>query len=396
MLRSPVIASVCCLVGAAVLLAAAEPAAARRRGQRQRRAVRVGMLVQTLPPTWTRSTMGREVVLDAEPEHVPPPIRIRSTRASLTRRACYRALGARGIKFKPGPNKGGLIAFPVIVRGKIGGVYYQNKYSRAPMLADCQLVLTLYRAAAVFRKYGIVRVLWSNTWRKPYWNFKLRRSMPARGRRLGNHPRGLAMDASVLVDKKGVKYVVQPDWEKFYGGPGNCVGRPKTKKGSLLRRVTCTLEKHHIFRRILTPDSNWGHRHHFHFTAPRVNEAFVRRRWCGRTLHQPLPGTRSFKKYSRWVSCYKIRHASKRWHCYKKHARGPYLAPVKYKRPKAKPKVALRLIVPIPQAQPDAGSRHVELKPSKRIRPRRRKQIRPRRRRRRHQRRRRHRRRLHR
>jgi hypothetical protein len=318
------------------------------------------MLLSTLPPTWTRSTLGREVVLDAEPEHVPPPISIRSTRATLTKRACYQALRARQIRFTPGPDKGGLIAFPVIVRGKIGGVRYQNKYSRAPMLADCQLVLTLYRAAAVFRKHGIIRVLWSNTWRKPFWNFKLKRSMPARGRRLGNHPRGLAMDASVLVDRKGVKYVVQPDWEKLYGGPGNCVGRPKTARGTLLRRVTCDLEKHHIFRRILTPDSNYGHRHHFHFTSPRANEAFVRARWCGRTLNQPLPGTRSFKRWNRWHRCYKIRKASKRWRCYRRRAKGRAVAPIRFKRPKQKPRVALRLVVPEPETIPDKGSRSVD------------------------------------
>lgn len=374
MLRDLRLPLVCCLAGAAVMtLGALRPAQARRRAPKRRHPVRVGMLTQTLPPTWTRSTLGREVVMDAEPDHVPPPIRIRSTRATLTKRACYRALRARRITFKPGPDKGGLIAFPVIVRGKIGGVHYLNKYTRAPMLADCQLVLALYRAAAVFRKHGIVKVYWSNTWRKPYWNFKLKRSMPARGRRVGNHPRGLAMDASVLVDRKGTKYVIQPDWEKLYGGPGNCVGRPKTKKGGLLRRLTCALERHHIFRRILTPDSNWQHRHHYHFTAPRVNEAFVRRRWCGRTLTQPLPGTRSFKRWNRWYSCYKIRRASKRWRCYKKRAKGRYVAPVRYKRPKQKPKVALHLVIPEPQTAPDKGSRSVDLTPTakRRRRPRR-------------------------
>ena len=116
MLRDLRLALVCCLAGVTVMtLGELRPAHARRRAPRRRRPPRVGMLMQTLPPTWTRSTVGREVVLDGEPDHVPPPIRIRSGRATLTKRACYRALRARQIQFTPGPDKGGLIAFPVIV-----------------------------------------------------------------------------------------------------------------------------------------------------------------------------------------------------------------------------------------------------------------------------------------
>ena len=70
---------------------------------------------------------------------------------------------------------------------------------------------------------------------------------------MGHHPRGLAMDASVFIDRQGRRYEVQPHWEKLYGGPGHCVGPARTQQGRLLRQVICDLERAHIFRRILTP-----------------------------------------------------------------------------------------------------------------------------------------------
>jgi hypothetical protein len=333
------------------------------RRARHRRARRPALAMQTspLPPTWTSTTDGGVVVLDAEPDHVPGPLRISTIRSKLTKLACYQALRQYRIRFKPGPSKNGLIAFPVVVPGKIGGVHYKDKYRAKPMLADCQLVLALYRAAAIFRKHGIKKVLYSNTWRAPFWNFKRRRSMPARGRRMGHHPRGLAMDASVLVDRRGRKYVVEPDWEKLYGGPGNCVSRPKTQKGRLMRRIICDLERHHIFRRILTPDSDWDHRHHFHFTAPRVNEAFVRARWAGRTLNQPLPGTRTFSGWHKWHQCYRIRSVRRRYRCYRRRKRGLPKPPVRFKLGRQVPRVALKLVIPEPAAEPDQGSRAVNL-----------------------------------
>jgi len=348
--RVPVL--LCAFAALTLLLGELRTAEARgkryRRRSRARRPPRVAMLLRDLPITWTSTTEGREVVIDAEPEHVPPDIRIRSTRSKLTQAACYGALRSLGIKYKRGPKKGRLIAHPVIVSGWIGGIHYKNKYKRKPMLADCQLVLTLHRAAAVFRKHGIKRVLYTNTWRAPFWNFARKRSMPSRGRKIGNHPRGLAMDASVFIDTKGNKYVVEPDWEKIYGGPGRCVGRAKTKKGRLLRKIICDLEKHHVFRRILTPDSNWEHLHHFHFTSPRVNEAFVRARWAGRVLSQPLPGTRRYKGWNRWYRCYKIRNARRRWRCYKRRRKQKTKPAVRFQQPRQKPRVALKLVVPEP------------------------------------------------
>jgi hypothetical protein len=316
------------------------------------------MRLAALTPTWVSSTDGLEVVLDQEHDEEGGPIRIKGARHKLTRLACYQALRDRGVKFQGGPDKGGLIAFPVVLTdGVLGGVHFKNKYTKDPMLADCQLVLGLYRSAAVFRKHGIVTVLYSNTWRPPFWDFKRRRSMPARGRSMGDHPRGLAMDASVLIDRQGNRYEVEPDWEKAYGGPGNCMGGAKTQKGRLLRGIICDLEDQHVFKRILTPDSDWGHRHHFHIGAAQAGDAFVRARWAGRALSQPLPGSNTFPRWESWYLCYRIRDTARRFRCYQRRRAGRPEPPVKYREPPQKPKVALELAVeePEPEPEPEPG-----------------------------------------
>jgi hypothetical protein len=345
------------------------PPAARRAGSAHRPAKarlahrtspQLAMLLPHLSPTWTSSTSGEEVVEDAEPEVVPPPVPVTSARTRLTQIACYAALQRLGVMFRAGPSKG-LIAHPVLVSDPIAGVHFRNKYTKDPMLADCQLVLALYRSATIFRKHGVHTVLFSNTWRPPHWDFKLRRSVPRKGQSVGHHPVGLAMDASVLIDGKNVRYEVEADWEKAYGGPGNCVGPVKTAKGRKLRQIICDLEEHHVFRRVLTPDSDYGHRNHFHISAPLANESFVRTRWAGRTLDQPLPGDPGFPGWEKWYSCWQVANLRRRWACYQRHQKLKGRAPVRFATPKAQPRTAISLKVPSSEGEePPADSRSVD------------------------------------
>jgi len=314
-------------------------------------------MVRPLPPTWTASTRGVEVAPDAPDEEEPvkgglTPSRVRR---GVTKAACLRELGRLRIPFKMA-KKRWPIWLPVRITGPMFGVTYKSMYHKSKPLVDCQFALGLYRAAKIFQKFGVVQLRYTSTYRPP---------PRRRWRSVGHHPQGMAMDINEVVFKDGTKLTLLKDWEKFYGGPGNCVGRVKSKSGALLRRITCALEKAHIFRRIISPDSDFAHRNHWHISGARVGDAFVRARWAGRTLTQPLPGHKGFRRWYRWYSCWKFRRLRRRYRCYRRRARLKPRAPVRYKRPKHRPRVAIWLESQVkPIAQPPPGARVVSLGPN--------------------------------
>ncbi len=188
------------------------------------------------------------------------------------------------------------IAAPIILTGPVGGIRYVNKWKpKEPPLMDCLLALTLSRAAPVWRRHGVETVIFSNTYRKG------RRGDP----RPSRHALGLAMDVHGLEFRDKTVLDVEKDWEKFYGRPGLCVGPVRSDKAARLRSVICDLEAANVYRRILTPDSDHGHRNHFHMAAAKPGERWGRERWAGRLLYQPLPGTKLFASWNHWYRCYK-------------------------------------------------------------------------------------------
>jgi len=315
------------------------------------------MRMTRLPPSWTYSTETLEEAPDAPDEHLrsehPGGLRAKRLRGGFSHLACLKELRRLGIPFQRAPARRG-VWLPVRITGPLHGVTYKALYSKKPPLVDCQFALALEKAARVLARFGVTRALYTSTWRPP---------PRRRGRRIGHHPQGLAMDINELRLKDGTHLSILKHWEKRYGGPGNCVGRTRTRKGRLLRRMTCALERAHIFRRILSPDSDRPHKNHWHLSGAEIGEAFVRRRWCGRTLEQPLPGDRGFRRYYRWYSCWKIRNPRRRYRCYRYRARRKPRPPVRYKRPRQKPKVAiwLRSQLAPDDSEPDPGSRSVAL-----------------------------------
>lgn len=322
-----------------------------------------------LPPTWTASTHGVEVATDAPDEGEPSgvkgggksgvkgglkPSRVRD---GLSKDACLRELRRLRIPFKMAAKKWS-IWLPVRITGPMFGVTYKSMYYKSKPLVDCQFALGLYRAARIFQRFGVVQLRYTSTYRPP---------PRRRWRTVGHHPQGMAIDINEVVFKDSKKLIILKDWEKFYGGPGNCVGRVKSKSGALLRRITCALEKAHIFRRIISPDSDFAHRNHWHVSGARVGAAFVRARWAGRTLTQPLPGDKGFARWYRWYSCWKFRKLRRRYRCYRRRARRKPRAPVKYKRPRHRPRVAIWLKSQVRPAAPlpPPTARAVSLGPKK-------------------------------
>lgn len=221
-----------------------------------------------------------------------------SVRAVADGRQCLAELRRLGVRFRPGPRVRG-IAWPVLLEGRVGRLRIHSVYGR-PELMDCRMALALYQAAPLFLAAGFDTL--------HFWSFYSYRNV-AHTHRLSRHAFGLAVDVPMLSGPHG-KVVVAKDWVHAAGGPTDCIGPVRNVGAARMRGLICRIEAALIFRRILTPDTNYAHRDHIHFSAPRYGEHWVRRSWAGRRL-----GRRArFRRRSR--------HAGRRWRRHRRRERG--------------------------------------------------------------------------
>jgi len=84
--------------------------------------------------------------------------------------------------------------------------------------------------------------------------------------RPSRHSFGLAIDLHTF-HQTDRELTVRHDYEQGLGDDLDCIGRPLTEGGALLRRLTCQLERSELFRTVLTPDFDADHYNHFHIEA---------------------------------------------------------------------------------------------------------------------------------
>lgn len=222
-------------------------------------------------------------VLRAQPFHV------KKTKRGAS---CLRELRRLGISYTPGPSVRG-IHTPILLSGKgdgvkVAGIKYKAQYAGRKPLMDCRMALALYRAGPIIRAAGFNTI--------HYWGFYSYRRVHG-SRHLSRHAHGMAIDVARLSGDENLNATVKDDWEKIKGTPGKCVGSPRSVDAARLRAMICRLESLQIFRRILTPDSDYAHRDHFHMSAPNsLGTKWKRNRYCGRKLNRKLPGNRRPKR----------------------------------------------------------------------------------------------------
>lgn len=245
------------------------------------------MRVPPLPPAWTAasetSAPGSPLGSDEhEEDDVPsadlapgPRVSAEADRAGL---ACLRELRRLGIPFRrEKPTRG--IQTPVVITGPVRGVKYTAKWGNRPTLMDCRFALTLYRVAPAIRASGVNELLYSSFY--SYRNV-------ARTRSLSRHALGLAVDVFEVRGPGGLAAEVEKDWIKVRGTATDCVGPVRCPKARALRRLACALDKHPHVHLILSPDSDYAHRDHFHISGLREGEKkLIRRRQGGRAAPTP-------------------------------------------------------------------------------------------------------------
>lgn len=171
-------------------------------------------------------------------------------RADGKRASCYDELEARHIGFKKTSRPG--IANAVEIVGALGGVEITG---RTPLVIDCSLAVSLDEAGRYMRGLGIVKATFASAYSR-------------RNVRFTNHPSkhsyGLAIDVSGFIGPDIGSLRVARDYEQGLGDAVDCVGRPLTQGGAVLKILQCQLVRSGLFDLVLSPDYDDAHHNHFH------------------------------------------------------------------------------------------------------------------------------------
>jgi hypothetical protein len=187
-------------------------------------------------------------------------------------RVCLDGLRERRIAFVEWPTKG--VRTPVRILGPIGVVRLRSHDPRLagkPALMDCELARALFEVAPAFRAIGVRELLYSGA-----YQYRTRRGSS----KLSEHAHGMAIDVHAFVldtasdeNAGGTVAEVSRDFEPRVGkwavlpDAAECIGRPRTEVGRLLRALACRLRASSILREVITPDDNADHHDHFHLEA---------------------------------------------------------------------------------------------------------------------------------
>ena len=169
--------------------------------------------------------------------------------------ACLAALDALGVEYERVERPG--IVVGVAVTADLGGVKYVS-YTGDELVLDCSLVYSLARAGEVLSAYGVERATYSSA----YQRRTIRNTS-----RPSSHSFGLAIDVHIYEGAELGRLRLEDDYEQGLGSAGDCLGRPLTEGGAILRDIHCRLEDAELFRFILSPDYDAHHYNHFHFEA---------------------------------------------------------------------------------------------------------------------------------
>jgi hypothetical protein len=167
---------------------------------------------------------------------------------------CMDELDAREVAWKPASRPG--IARAVEITGPLGGVAWSSP--NAPLVIDCSLAVSLHEIGRYLRDLGIDKATFSSAY--------ARRNV--RGtHRPSKHGYGLAIDVHVFEGRDIGTLRIDRDYEQGLGDGVDCVGRPLTQGGAVLKILQCQLARSGLFYLVLSPDYDDAHHDHFHLEA---------------------------------------------------------------------------------------------------------------------------------
>jgi hypothetical protein len=181
--------------------------------------------------------------------------------------SCTAELERRGVAWKPVKRAG--IVRGVEITGALGGVQLT---SHQPLVIDCSLAVSLDEAGRYLRDLGIEQATFSSAY--------ARRNVRGTGRP-SKHSFGLAIDVHTFAGAQLGTLRVDRDYEQGLGDDVDCVGRPLTQGGAVMKILQCQLARSGLFHLVLSPDYDDAHHDHFHLEV---------KPWAERTgLRAPVP-----------------------------------------------------------------------------------------------------------
>jgi len=164
--------------------------------------------------------------------------------------SCYAELEQRHVGFKKTKKPG--IAQAVEISGALGGVEVSGE---GALVIDCSLAVSLDEAGRYMRALGVDKATFASAYSR-------------RNVRGTNHPSkhsyGLAIDVSGFSGPDLGSMRVARDYEQGLGDAIDCVGRPMTQAGAVLKVLQCQLVRSGLFHLVLSPDYDDAHHDHFH------------------------------------------------------------------------------------------------------------------------------------
>jgi hypothetical protein len=183
----------------------------------------------------------------------------KATRANST---CYTELKSLGVKYSK--TKRDKVEMAIEIESDLGGVTYKA-YNKKPLVIDCALAVSLAKAGPYFTEQGITSATYSSAYSQ--------RNLKSSGKP-SSHWLGLALDVHEYHGDKIDTIKLKNDYEQGLGDDVDCIGKPLTDGGRVLKTVECQMVNSGWFRFVLDPDYDASHYNHFHIEA---------RKWSVRT-----------------------------------------------------------------------------------------------------------------
>lgn len=164
---------------------------------------------------------------------------------------CRAELERRGVAFKSAKRSG--IAIGVEITGPLGGIQFSSE--QLPLVIDCSLAVSLDEAGKYLRELGVTKASYSSAYSKRNVRGTNRPSKHSYGLAIDVHTFDVGMLGTLRVDR---------DYEQGLGDDVDCVGRPLTQGGAIMKIMQCQLVRSGLFRLVLSPDYDDAHHDHFH------------------------------------------------------------------------------------------------------------------------------------
>lgn len=176
---------------------------------------------------------------------------------------CHAWLDLYQLTYTLGPANPGVVD-PVTVQGPIGGLpyrYIDSTSQRATFFMDCQLALSLAKAAPILHAHDVEEV-------EDYGVYNYRcinndGTPPNCNVGMSQHAYAMAIDLAQFTTGDGTTYNVKTDFVINADGK-TCTDTPMPGKDAWLHEVICQLKGAKTWNIVLTPNYNDLHRDHFH------------------------------------------------------------------------------------------------------------------------------------